>query len=600
MESSGFIQYAVVLLLAAVIAVPLAKRSRLGAVLGYLAAGALIGPSALNLVGNAEEIAHISELGVVLMLFVIGLELSPQRLWVMRRLVFGFGSVQLVVTALAIFAVAMLFALDWKAALVIGLGLALSSTAIGLQILGERKELQSPHGRLGFAILLLQDVAAIPILALIPLLASNPAAGSVAPNALGVLRVVLTIAAVIAGGRLLLRPLFRIAARTQMPEVFTASTLLVVLGTAWLVGLAGISMSLGAFLAGVLLADSEYRHEIEARIDPFKGLLLGLFFISVGMTADIRMVPHQPVLIAAMLAGLLVLKGLILFGVGRLAREDASSALKLAGVLAQGGEFAFIVFTLAVQNRLLDAQLRDLLIVVITLSMALTPLLVVLFARLGPTQATEKPAYDAIDEDDAPRVIIAGFGRVGQIVARILRANQIRFTAIESSIEQVEFSRRFGSQIYYGDPTRSDLLRAAQVEKAELFIVATDDPETNIRTARLVRRMYPQLKVIARARNRQHAFRLMDLGADVVRETFHSSLEMSRMALQQLGMPEALAGQRVDRFREFDEKLLAEQHLFYDDEAAIMQNAREAQNDLDRLFEADIAQEHATRKEGAA
>ena len=600
MESSGFIQYAVVLLLAAVIAVPLAKRSRLGAVLGYLAAGALIGPSALNLVGNAEEIAHISELGVVLMLFVIGLELSPQRLWVMRRLVFGFGSVQLVLTALAIFAVGMLFALHWKAALVIGLGLALSSTAIGLQILGERKELQSPHGRLGFAILLLQDVAAIPILALIPLLASNPAAGSVAPNALGVVRVVLTIAAVIIGGRLLLRPLFRIAARTQMPEVFTASTLLVVLGTAWLVGLAGISMSLGAFLAGVLLADSEYRHEIEARIDPFKGLLLGLFFISVGMTADIRMVPHQPVLIAAMLAGLLVLKGLILFGVGRLAREDASSALKLAGVLAQGGEFAFIVFTLAVQNRLLDAQLRDLLIVVITLSMALTPLLVVLFARLGPTQATEKPAYDAIDEDDAPRVIIAGFGRVGQIVARILRANQIRFTAIESSIEQVEFSRRFGSQIYYGDPTRSDLLRAAQVEKAELFIVATDDPETNIRTARLVRRMYPQLKVIARARNRQHAFRLMDLGADVVRETFHSSLEMSRMALQQLGMPEALAGQRVDRFREFDEKLLAEQHLFYDDEAAIMQNAREAQNDLDRLFEADIAQEHATRKEGAA
>jgi glutathione-regulated potassium-efflux system protein KefB len=599
-ESSGFIQYAVVLLLAAVIAVPLAKRSRLGAVLGYLAAGALIGPSAFNLVGNAEEIAHISELGVVLMLFVIGLELSPQRLWVMRRLVFGFGSVQLVVTALAIFAVGMLFALDWKAALVIGLGLALSSTAIGLQILGERKELQSPHGRLGFAILLLQDVAAIPILALIPLLAADPAAGSAAPNAYGAVRVVLTIAAVIVGGRLLLRPLFRIAARTQMPEVFTASTLLVVLGTAWLVGLAGISMSLGAFLAGVLLADSEYRHEIEARIDPFKGLLLGLFFISVGMTADIRMVPHEPVLIAAILAGLLVLKGLILFGVGRLAREDASSALKLAGVLAQGGEFAFIVFTLAVQNRLLDAHLRDVLIVVITLSMALTPLLVALFARLGPAQAAEKPAYDAIDEDDAPRVIIAGFGRVGQIVARILRANQIRFTAIESSIEQVEFSRRFGSQIYYGDPTRSDLLRSAQVEKAELFIVATDDPETNIRTARLVRRMYPQLKVIARARNRQHAFRLMDLGADVVRETFHSSLEMSRKALQQLGMPESLAGQRVDRFREFDEKLLAEQHLFYDDEAAIMQNAREAQNDLDRLFEADIAQESATRREGAA
>jgi glutathione-regulated potassium-efflux system protein KefB len=294
-----------------------------------------------------------------------------------------------------------------------------------------------------------------------------------------------------------------------------------------------------------------------------------------------------------------VLKGLILFGVGRLAREDAASALKLAGVLAQGGEFAFIVFTLAVQNRLLDAHLRDVLIVVITLSMALTPVLVVLFARLGPVQAAEKPAYDAIDENDAPRVIIAGFGRVGQIVARILRANHIRFTAIESSIEQVEFSRRFGNQIYYGDLTRSDLLRSAQAEKAELIIVATDDPDTNIRTARLVRRMYPQLKVIARARNRQHAFRLMDLGAEVVRETFHSSLEMSRMALEQLGMPATLAEQRVERFREFDVKLLAEQHLFYDDEAAIMQNAREAQNDLDRLFEADIAEESATRKEGA-
>ncbi|HET9031401.1 MAG TPA: monovalent cation:proton antiporter-2 (CPA2) family protein [Dokdonella sp.] len=597
MESSPFIQYAVVLLLAAVIAVPLAKRTRLGAVLGYLAAGALIGPSLLNLIGNAEEIAHISELGIILMLFVIGLELSPQRLWVMRRQVFGFGSVQVVLSALVIGSICLAFGLHWKVALVIGLGLALSSTAIGLQILAERKELQSPHGRLGFAILLFQDVAAIPILALVPLLAVSQGADNSLPTWAIVLRVVATIAIVIVGGRLLLRPLFRIAARTQLPEVFTACTLLVVLGTAWFAQLGGISMSLGAFLAGVLLADSEYRHEIEARIDPFKGLLLGLFFMSVGMTADIHLAIREPLLIVTILAGLIAIKGLILFGVGRLAGEANDSSLKLAAVLAQGGEFAFVVFTLAVQNQLLDTHLRNVLIVAITLSMAVTPLLVIGFARLKPKQTAAKPVYDQIDEDELPRVIIAGFGRFGQIIARVLRANQISFTAIESSIEQVEFSRRFGNKIYYGDPSRSDLLRSANVGKAEVFIVTTDDPETNIRTVRLVRQLYPELKVFARARNRQHAFRLMDLGAKVVRETFHSSLAMTQHVLEQLGLDAALAARRVDTFREFDEKLLLEQHLFYDDEAAIIQNARDAQQDLNRLFEADMARDRRSGKE---
>ncbi|MEZ5460424.1 monovalent cation:proton antiporter-2 (CPA2) family protein [Dokdonella sp.] len=589
METSSFMQYALVLLLAAVIAVPLAKRFRLGAVLGYLVAGALIGPSALDLVGNAEEISHISELGVVMMLFVIGLELSPQRLWVMRRHVFGYGSVQVLATAIAIGAIGLLFDLGWKSALVIGLGLALSSTAIGLQIMSERKELQKPHGRLGFAVLLLQDVAAIPIIALVPLLVVAPTASNVEPDLVAVLRVVLTIAAVIVGGRLLLRPLFRVAARTQMPEVFTASTLLVVLGTAWIVDRSGISMSLGAFLAGVLLADSEYRHEIEARIDPFKGLLLGLFFISVGMTANTRLVLEQPVIVASLLIGLVVLKGTILFAVGRLARETNSDSLRLAAVLSQGGEFAFVVFTLAVQNQLLDPHLRDILIVVISLSMALTPVLVLLAEKAIPKDAAVAPDYDHIEEIDPPRVIIAGFGRFGQIVARVLRANHIRFTAIESSIEQVEASRKFGSEIYYGDPSRSDLLRSAHADKAEIFVVATDDPDTNIRTARLIRRLYPHLKVFARARNRQHAFRLMDLGAHIVRETFYSSLVLSEEVLVELGLEPELAASRVEKFREYDEKLLAEQHLFYDDEAAIMQNAREAQRDLDRLFEADIA-----------
>ena len=343
METSSFLQYSLVLLLAAVIAVPLAKRARLGAVLGYLAAGALIGPSLLNLIGNADEIAQISELGVILMLFVIGLELSPQRLWLMRRQVFGWGTAQVVSSALALAAASLLLGIGWKTAIVVGLALALSSTAIGLQILSERKELHSGHGRLAFAILLLQDVAAIPILALVPLLAARHATAGALPDVLYVLREVLVIAAVIVGGRLLLRPLFRSAARTQIPEVFTASTLLVVLGTAWLLHQVGVSMSLDAFLAGVLLADSEYRHEIEARVDPFKGLLLGLFFISVGMSVNLSLLREQPFLIATILAVLLVIKGIVLVAIARLAGETAATALKLAAVLSQGGEFAFVI-----------------------------------------------------------------------------------------------------------------------------------------------------------------------------------------------------------------------------------------------------------------
>jgi glutathione-regulated potassium-efflux system protein KefB len=524
------------------------------------------------------------------MLFVIGLELSPQRLWVMRRLVFGLGSLQLVASTIVIGAVAELFGLGWKVALIIGLGLALSSTAIGLQTLAERKELQTPPGRLAFAILLLQDVAAIPILALIPALAIHRASEAGSPDMLVILRVIGTIVAVLVAGRVLLRPLFRIAARTQMPEVFTASTLLVVLGTAWVVQFGGVSMSLGAFLAGVMLADSEFRHEIEARVDPFKGLLLGLFFVSVGMSVDVDFVLREPLHVLAVLAGLLVLKGAVLFVLARfVAREDPGGALKLAGVLAGGGEFAFVVFTLAVEHGLLADAQRDLLVAAVTLSMALTPLLVAACARLAPRAAVRTRDYDEIPVDSEPRVIIAGFGRVGQIVARVLRANRIAFTAIESSIDQVDISRRFGSTIYFGDPSRSDLLRAARVELAEVFVVATDDPDANIRTARLVKRLYPHLKVFARARNRQHVFRLMDLDVGVVRETFHSSLVLSREVLEALGMEPTLAAQRVERFREFDEKLLADQHLVYDDEAAIMSNARDALRELDGLFEADTA-----------
>jgi glutathione-regulated potassium-efflux system protein KefB len=597
-QTHGFLQYAVVLLLAAVIAVPLAKRWQLGAVLGYLAAGALIGPSGIRLIGNTGEISQISELGVVLMLFVIGLELSPQRLWVMRRTVFGIGSLQLVVTTLAIGGIALALGLEWKSALIVGLGLALSSTAIDLQILAERKELQTAHGRLGFAILLFQDVAAIPILALIPALVIAHPAASPAEGAFAALRIIATIAIVVVGGRYLLRPMFRAAVRAGAPEVFTATALLVVMGTAWLMELAGISMSLGAFLAGVLLADSEYRHEIEAQIEPFRGLLLGLFFVSVGMSLDIDMVAREPQLIGALLAALIAVKALVLYAVSRLAaREDRAQSLALAAILAQGGEFAFVVFALAASNGLIEPAQRDLLVLVITLSMAATPLLVRLRAEIGPLdKKARKPArdFDRL-EGVQPRVIIAGFGRVGQIVARVLNAHHIPFAALERDAEQVDFVRRFGNTVFYGDATHLDLLRAAQADKAEIFVIATENPEENLRTARILKRHFPHLKIFARARNRQHVFRLMDINVnEIVRDTFFSSLEIARYVLIALGYDEATAKEHLRRFREHDERVLANQYPVYDDEAALLQTAEEARADLQRLFEVDTGEEEET------
>ncbi|MEO7324139.1 MAG: monovalent cation:proton antiporter-2 (CPA2) family protein [Dokdonella sp.] len=591
MQDHSFLQYAVVLLLAAVIAVPLAKRWRLGAVLGYLGAGALIGPSGLRLIGNSEQIGQISELGVVLMLFVIGMEVSPQRLWVMRRSVFGSGSLQMVLTAVLIGAVATALGLEWKAALVVGLGLALSSTAIDLQLLAERKELTSAHGRLGFAILLFQDVAAIPILALIPILGDTRAdSASGTGELLAALRVILTITLVVVGGRYLLRPMFRAAAKVGTPEVFTATALLVVMGTAWLMQLVGISMSLGAFLAGVLLADSEYRHEIEAQIEPFRGLLLGLFFITVGMSLDVHMAMGQPQLVGSLLLGLLAIKALVLYAVARFsAREDNAQSIALAALLAQGGEFAFVVFGLAAGNNLISSAHRDLAILVITLSMAATPLLVRLRAEVAPAgKAKPVREFDTFDAA-TPRVIVAGMGRVGQIVARMLNANRIPFTALENDPEQVDFMRHFGNTVFYGDASRLDLLRAAQADKAEIFVLATEDPDTNVRTARLLKRHFPHLKVFARARNRQHVFKLMDLNInDIVRDTFFSSLEMARHVFEALGYDKATAADYVQRFREHDERVLANQYPVYDDEAALLQSAKESRADLEHLFQTDV------------
>ena len=590
MDNHHYLQTALVFLLATVIAVPLTKRFRLGSVLGYLLAGVAIGPQLMGLVGDTAGVSTISEFGIVLMLFVIGLELSPQRLWVMRRAVFGTGLLQVLASSVAIaLAAYFLFGLTGKAATIVGGSLALSSTAFGLQILAERKEAGSAYGRQAFAILLFQDLAAIPLIAMVPLLASSSIQHG--PDLLGILRTVGVIVAVVVGGRYLLRPVFRFVAKADAVEVSTATALMVVMGTAWLMELAGVSSTLGAFLAGVLLADSEYRHDLESHLEPFKGLLLGLFFISVGMTMDLSLLVHQPAYVLGVVCALLLLKGLLLWPLGRIVGGlDRTEALRLAVLLACGGEFAFVVLKMAGEQRILSTSQHNLLVLAISLSMALTPLLVALLGRLLGSKA-KKPtrAYDVIDTH-APRVIIAGYGRMGQIIARVLRAQGIPFVALDHSVEQLDLVQRFGNvtDIFYGDPARPELLRAAQANKAEVFVLASDDPESSLRVARVVRRQYPHLKIVARARNRQHVWRLMDLGVDEpVRETLYSSLKMTRKALEALGLTAEQAADQVERFRRQDAELLKAQYLVYDDETKLVQTTREALSDLEKLFEAD-------------
>ncbi len=582
------LQLGLVFLLAAVIAVPLFKRFGLGAVLGYLAAGVALGPFGLKVIQDAGPVLTASEIGVVMMLFVIGLELSPSRLMVMRRPVFGLGGLQVGLSGLALGGIGLALGMSWKASLVVGLALALSSTAVSLQLLSERKAMNTPHGRNAFAMLLFQDLAAIPLIAIIPLL--GVAASDSGPVGISVLKALAAIAVVVVGGRYLLRQLFRLAARIGVPEMLTASALLAVLGAAWVMALAGLSMGLGAFLAGVLLADSEFRHEIESQIEPFKGLLLGLFFMAVGMSIDLPLIAAEPSTIVLGTVALLAVKSAVLVGIGlRPARMGWREALQLGAVMALGGEFAFIVLAEAVKAGLVDTMLQNRMVAIVGLSMALTPLSILAVARViraFPEQKAKRE-FDAIP-DHHPQVILAGFGRFGQIVARILVAQKIPFIALETDADQLDVVRRFGNKVYFGDAARPDLLRAAGAGNAKLFINAIDNTEANLRVTRVVRRMYPELKVFARAHDRRHAWQLMDLGAAATRETFASGLEMGRDVLIALGVPRDTAVERVQLFREHDETLLIKQHLIYDDDEAVLASAREARGELEQLFEADV------------
>jgi len=579
-----------VLLAAAVLAVSLFRLLNLSSILGYLAAGLAIGPWGLRLIHDIGNITKIAEFGVVLLLFIIGLELQPTRLWVMRRLVFGLGAAQVTLCTVLLGVAGYLLGLQPVTAAIVGFGLSLSSTPLVLQVLAERGQLKTQHGRSAFGILLFQDLAVLPVLAILPLISHTASTTQTANGALWpiLLKLVAVVAVVIIGGRLLLRPALRVVARVRVTEVFTAAALLTVIATALLANLAGLSMSLGAFLAGVLLADSEFRHELEADIEPFKGLLLGLFFIVVGMSANLGLLTSQPLRLLGLTAGLILIKLLAVTLLGRLANHKGSSAWRLGFTLPAGGEFAFVLFTLATRQNILDAETADLLILAVTLSMMLGPLLLIAHDIVESRWlADPKEPFDEIDESETP-VIIAGFGRFGQIVARILRLRRIPFTALDSNQTHVDFVRRFGNQVYYGDASRLDLLRAAGAETAKIFVLAIDDVDASIRTAQLVRAQFPKLKIFARARNRQHTFALMDAGVThIIRETLLSSLDLAASVLQELGETQASARGAVRKFRQHDEATLAAQYAVKEDETKFRATTQESAQQLEKLFETD-------------
>jgi monovalent cation:proton antiporter-2 (CPA2) family protein len=582
------LQQAAIFLLTAVIVVPLFRRLRLGGVLGYLAAGAIIGPWGLALISEAQETLHFAELGVVLLLFLVGLELEPSRLWALRKPVFGLGGAQVVVSGVALGVAAHVLGLAWQPAIVVGFGLAMSSTAIVLAWLGERGQLSEPAGRRTFAVLLFQDLAVIPLIALLPLL--SPDTGETTNAWMLAAKGIAAIAVVIVGSRLVTRPALKLIARHGGREVFTAAALLVVIGAALIMDAIGLSMSLGAFLAGVLLADSEFRHELEADVEPFKGLLMGLFFMAVGMSANLTLFAAQPFAVLGAAVGLLVVKAGVMYALARIAGTGNADAQRMAVWLAQGGEFAFVLFTAAFGERILTAGAAQFLVLAVTVSMLLAPLSFALHERLLERwlERTKPPEFDEIDGPGNP-VIIAGYGRYGQIVSRVLRMAGIPFTAIELDYQQVDFVRRFGNKVYYGDASRLELLESAKARDAKLLVLAIDDVEASMKTAATVRKHFPNLPILARARNRVHLFRLRDLDIDAVeRETLLSSLETARQALVATGMDATQAARAVDLFRVHDRNLLDAQYAVRQDEQQFIQTSAQSAAQLQELFEADV------------
>jgi monovalent cation:proton antiporter-2 (CPA2) family protein len=596
METEGLLFQAFIYLLAAVATVPIAKQLGLGSVLGYLLAGVIIGPHLLGLVGHGGGgVMHVAEFGVVMMLFLVGLELRPGLLWRLRGPIIGTGGAQVILTTLVFAGLALAIGLRLQVALAIGMIFSASSTAIALQTLNEKKLLNTKGGQTSFSVLLFQDLAVIPILAILPLLAVSGAAispssmpeGEVAPWQRALL-VVGVVAAIVAGGRFLIRPVFRYLASTRLHEIFTAAALLLVVGIALAMEKVGLSPALGTFLAGVVLAESEYRHELESDIEPFKGLLLGLFFISVGSSIDLPLVKSQPLTMLGLVLSLLIVKFLVLLLIGKVTRLEKSQNFTFAFALAQGGEFAFVLISFAAQNQVIDMRIGNLLVATVALSMVMAPFLFTINERLVQpmfsSQLTNREA-DEIDEKDNP-VILAGFGRFGHIVGRILNLQGIRTTVLDLDADQVELVRKLGAKVFYGDASRLELLHAAGADKAKLLIVAIDDEEKSLLIIDTAHKHFPHLQILARAAGRDHAYRLLSHGVEhIFRETLGSSLDLSVSALRILGVRAYEAQRAVKAFRDYDEQTVRELAPYSEDQSELIAQAKVRIRSMEELFE---------------
>ncbi|TDS83933.1 glutathione-regulated potassium-efflux system protein KefC [Comamonas sp. JUb58] len=581
-----WLTYTFLYLAAAVIAVPISRALGLGTIIGYLVAGMIIGPSGLQLVSNVQDILHFSEFGVVLMLFLIGLELQPSRLWSMRRPIFGVGTAQVLLCTAGLFAAGLAFGYDWHLALIAALGLALSSTAIALQSIAERNLMSTTSGKTSFAILLFQDVAAIPILALIPLLAVGHQAAQNDGNVLMEIgKTLAIIVAVILVGRYLLRPVLRWIAQSESREISTATALLLVVGIAFLMLQIGLSMALGAFLAGVLLADSEFRAELETDIEPFKGLLLGLFFIAVGMSIDFSVILQAPLTMLVLVLMFLLIKSLVIYGLAKLLRMPVQERPLFTLLLAQGGEFAFVVFSAAQAQRILTPQQSSLLIGSVAISMVATPLIVAAMDRwLMPRFANLAKGDDVppeLSEQQEATVLIAGFGRYGQIVTRVLLSQGIKAVILDHSVEMLEVAQNFGYRVFYGDATRQDLLRIAGAEKAEVMVIAVDDELQTNQIVRLVQQHFPHLKIVARAKDVAHWYALRDMGVHHVdREVFDSSLQTAEKALELMGYSEEDAQYVVTVFRAHNIELSDKMYEHHHDRETMLAVAKQGREQL--------------------
>ncbi|HJV85278.1 MAG TPA: glutathione-regulated potassium-efflux system protein KefC [Noviherbaspirillum sp.] len=589
-----------VYLAATVIAVPIAKRLGLGAVLGYLLAGMAIGPWGLRLIQGVDVILHFSEFGVVLLLFLIGLGLDPKHLWSLRRPIFGWGALQVGACTMALFVAAYALGVDWKVALIAALGLSLSSTAIALATLEERNLKGTPAGAAGFSILLFQDMAAIPMIALIPFLGATPP-DRLDHDWLGAVKIVAVLLGLVFSGRYLIRPLLRFIAKTQLREIFTSFALLLVIAIGWLMQWVGMSMALGTFVAGVLLADSEYRHALESDLEPFKGLLLGLFFTAVGMSVDFGVFLAQPVLILGLVVGFLALKSAVLFLLAKWFAVPRGEQALFTFLLSQGGEFAFVVFGAAATAQVFSAQTGSLLVVVVALSMVATPLLLVLHDKLiAPRFRQDRRSADRIEPQEDP-VIIAGFGRFGQIIGRLLLANRIHATVLDHDPDQVDLLRKFGFKVFYGDASRPELLRAAGAMTARLLVVAIDDVEDSLKLVDIARRDFPHLKILARARNLTHYYDLMDRGVAILeRETFEASLQLGGKVLEELGFAPKRAQDVVKKFRLHNLRMLLAAYPHYKDQPQMISMAKQGRKELEDMFARDaVAFEAESRGEKA-